>query len=360
VGRLASSLPNHRVFVLLTSRPGFEADWVDQPAAQIVMLSRLGRGKGERLAEAVSAATGGLWSDSLETILERGEGNPLYIEELTRAFREMAAESVAGVSVPSSLRDSLMARLDALPVGKSVALVASAIGRTFDGDVLRAIWTHDESTLYSGLEELKQAALIAEEGDEEIVRYPFRHNLIHETAYESLLREARVELHGRIATVLASPGSKALAEQREALARHYSLAGHSDAAVNYGLDAVRLALSRSAMIEALAHCAAVENELDKLVASPEALKLAALLLKGPILMNLRGPGSSKVASTYREAISLASRIGKAEDIFTARWGLWLHHQIAGAFELVARCRLVSLWAGNESAAGAVDALCNTL
>ncbi len=332
VSRLVSSLPEHRVFAVLTTRPGFEADWFDQPSAQIVMLSRLAHRDGKRLAQAVSAATGEPWSDSLETILERGEGNPLYIEELTRAFREMTAESVNAVSVPASLRDSLMARLDALPVGKPVALAASAIGRTFDGDVLHAIWTHDESTLRAGLEELKQAALIGEEGDQEMVRYTFRHNLIHETAYESLLRETRAELHERIATVLASSESNLRVEQPEVLARHYRLAGRSEAAVNYGLDAVKLALSRSAMVEALAHCMEVEIDLEKFDAPPEPLKLAALLLKGPILMNLHGSGSAEVASSYREGLTLASRIGKAEEIFTARWGLWLHQQIVGAFE----------------------------
>ncbi len=334
IGRLVSSLHNHRVFVLLTSRPGFEAEWLDLPQAHVVMLSRLGRREGERLAEAVSAAAGGLWSDSLETILERGEGNPLYIEELTRAFREVAAESVSDVSVPSSLRDSLMARLDALQLGKSVALTASAIGRTFDGELLREIWTHDVSALRSGLEELKAAGLITEEGDEEMARYTFRHNLIHDTAYESLLREARVELHGRIASALGALGSNLPGEQPEVLARHYSLAGRSEAAVNYGLDAVRLALSRSAMVEALAHCEAIETELEKIDSAPayEELKLAALLLKGPVLMNLRGSGSPEVAETYNEGVALASRTGKAEDVFTARWGLWLHYQIGGAFE----------------------------
>lgn len=334
ISRLVGALHDAPIFLLLSARPGFEEDWFDLPHANVLMLSRLGAQEGGLLAEAVSESQGSMLSESLKAILERGEGNPLYIEELTRTVHQTAVDSISGVTIPSSLRDSLMARLDALDCGKPVALAASAIGRNFDAELLRNIWRQDPSILQRGLEELKSAALITEEGLADAARYTFRHNLIHETAYDSLLRESRVDLHHRIASTLDVAESGVRVQQPEVLARHYALASKPALAIACGLDAIRLALSRYAMVEALAHCEAIEVELDKVPSASEReqLELATLLLKGPVLMNLQGSGSPNVSQAYETALRIASQRDRAEDIFTARWGLWLHHQMIGHFD----------------------------
>ncbi len=334
ISRLVNAIEDQKVFLVLTTRPGYQAGWTDSPHAQVLTLSRLGRVEGAELAEAVAVATSGLNPETLKEILARGEGNPLYIEELTRSVQQHHAGATAQTAVPASLRDSLMARLDALGAGKAVAQWASVIGRTFDSAVLHAVWDKEPENLRQGLEELERAGLASREGEGELTRYVFRNNLIRDTAYDTLLRDARSVLHRRLASVIENEFPDLRKRQPELLARHYAAAGVADTAIEFWLDAVRLTFGRSAMAEALAHVASAEAELASVAdtAHRAQLELATALLKGPALMNVHGSGSQVVADTYRHALELAERVGRAEDRFTATWGLWLHHQMVGNFE----------------------------
>ena len=333
ISRLVNAIEDQKVFLVLTSRPGYQASWTDFPHTQVLTLSRLGRVEGAELAEAVAIATSQLNPETLKEILARGEGNPLYIEELTRSVQQQHAGATAQTGVPASLRDSLMARLDALAAGKLVAQWASVIGRTFDSAVLQAVWDKAPEDLQNGLDELEHNGLVSREGEGELTRYVFRHNLIRDTAYDTLLRDARSVLHLRLASVIESDFPEVCQRQPELLARHYAAAGVAHSAIEFWLNAVRLSFDRSATVEALAHIASAEAELAAILDTEDRaqLELATVLLKGPALMNAHGSGSQVVAETYRHALELAERSGRAEDRFTATWGLWLHHQVSGNF-----------------------------
>ena len=199
-----------------------------------------------------------------EQLLEKTNGVPLFVEELTKMVLESGlvkekdghyelAGPLPPLAIPTTLQDSLMARLDRQGLGKPVAQLGATLGREFSYEVLRAVAPLDEVTLQQGLEQLVHAEILYQRGLPPQAQYFFKHALIQEAAYQSLLRSTRQQYHRQIAQVLEERFPETCEEQPELLAHHYTEAGLHTPAVAYWQRAGQHAIERSAYVEAIAH-----------------------------------------------------------------------------------------------------------
>ena len=273
IGRTVDRIKTLPVLLIVTFRPEFNAPWVGQSHVTSLTLNRLG----EREAAAIIARLAGnkaLPADVLAEIVERTDGIPLFVEEMTKAVLEAESEGAArrtiaavpspALAVPASLHASLMARLDRLGPAKEVAQIGSAIGREFSHALLASVARKSEAELGSALDRLVQAGLLSRQGVRPQASYLFKHALVQDAAYGTLLREPRRSLHARIAETLESRFAETAGSQPEILARHCAEAGLAEKAVAYWLKAGRQAMARSAMTEAVAQ---LRKGLDVLTGS---------------------------------------------------------------------------------------------
>ncbi len=335
LGRLVDDAERERVLIVATTRPGLEAPWSDLAHVRVLTLSRLERAESEALARTVAAIDAGLPSRLVDTILERAGGNPLFIEELTRAVVQSgAARGSEEHAVPATLQDSLMARLDALARGKPVAQCAAVIGREVPHSILESVWEGTGDDLAAGLAELEAAGLLAQRGEDPSLTHVFKHALVRDAAYGNLLRTRRAALHARTAASLERLAPETAQTRPELLAHHFGEAGLVEQAIEYWHRAARRSLDRSADAETIAH---VNRALTLVESLPESearehRELDLRLILGPALMNALGSGSAEVGATYQRARALSERIGDVQQRFTAAWGLWLHLQMGGRFD----------------------------
>jgi tetratricopeptide (TPR) repeat protein len=269
-----------------------------------------------------------------QDIIERTDGIPLFVEEMTKAVLEADNESEAlrtaaavpssAPAVPASLHASLMARLDRLGRGKEVAQIAAAIGREFSHALIAAVARKPDAELNAALERLVQAGLLTRQGMPPHASYLFKHALVQDAAYGMLLREPRRALHGRIAEVLEADFADVAEAEPEILAHHFSRADLAAPAARYLERAGDRAVARSAYAEAVAHFSAALAQLERLAASTERSRreLAVLLKQGPAVLILRGLRTADVEDIYRRAYDIATSLGDEAGSFKALWGLW--------------------------------------
>ena len=251
------------VLALFTFRPEFEPPWIGLPNVSILTLGRLDRNDVESM---VAQVTGGrvLPTEVMKQIVAKTDGNPLFVEELTKAVLEagILVEDAEGyrldgplppLAIPETLQDFLMARLDRLAPVKEIGQIGAAIGREFSYPLLRALVGRDETALKHALAQLEHAGLVFRRGEPPEAVYSFKHALVRDAAYESLLKSRRQQLHGQIARVLEERFADIVASQPEIVAHHFTEAGLVDPAIDYWLKAGNLALSRSANAEAVKH-----------------------------------------------------------------------------------------------------------
>ena len=251
------------VLALVTFRPGFAPPWAGHGHVAALSLSRLGRRQGEAM---IGRVTGGktLPAEVMDQILARTDGVPLFVEELTKAVLESGLLAERGdryelegplppLAIPSTLQDSLMARLDRLAPVKEVAQIAACIGREFCHELIAAVAALPAPELDRALAELTAAELVFPRGTPPDATYSFKHALVQDAAYQSLLRSRRQQLHARIGAVLEKQFPEVVEAQPEVLARHCAEAGLVGKAIAYAHRAARQAIERSAMVEAIAH-----------------------------------------------------------------------------------------------------------
>src|SRR6516225_8703717 len=251
------------VLALFTFRSEFEPPWVSLPNVSILTLGRLDQNEAESM---VAQVTGGrvLPVEVMKQIVDKTDGNPLFVEELTKTVLEagILVEDPQGfrlngplppLAIPATLQDSLMARLDRLAPVKEIGQIGAAIGREFSHSLLRAVVRRDETALKDALAQLEEAELVFRRGEPPEAVYSFKHALVRDAAYESLLKSRRQQLHGHIARTLEERFADVAASEPEIVARHFTEAGLVDSAINYWLRAGNLALSRSANVEAVKH-----------------------------------------------------------------------------------------------------------
>ena len=322
--------------LIATFRPEFPAPWIGQPHVTMLALSRLSRREGTALVRQLVASAAVLPPETIEQIVERTDGVPLFLEEVTKVLLEAAVSATAGgapaaltgprLAVPPTLQASLMARLDRLgPVAREVAQVGAAIDRNFSYELLQTVAHRGEGDTRAALDRLVAAGLVLQRGTPPVADYQFKHALIQDTAYGTLLRNPRQALHARIAAALRQQSPEIVERSPEILAHHLTEAGDLDNAAVYWLEAGRRASGSSANIEAAAHLSRGIAGLGGLAETPERVQqeLALQLALGPVLLSTRGLGAPEAKRPYRRAVDLAARVGDDRARFAATWGLWI-------------------------------------
>ncbi len=322
------------MLVVLTARPGFETPWVQRTEMTRVVLNRLTRVQMESMITQVAAGKM-LPAVVMEQLIEKTDGVPLFVEELTRMVLESGdlleqdtsyrlRGALAEQSIPATLHDSLMARLDQLGAGKELAQWGAVLGREFSHEVLDAVTPYDEPTLHAGLSQLVEAGLMFQRGLYPQSRYRFKHALIQDAAYNALPKRRRQALHRQIAEVLEVQFPEMVESQPELLAHHYTQAGLTEPSIVYWEQAGRQALAHSANQEAMRHLTTGLEALQTLPdnADRQLRELTLQMLLGPVLMALKGQAAPDVQQVYVRAHHLCQQLGDIPQLFPALWGLW--------------------------------------
>jgi class 3 adenylate cyclase len=341
LNRTVDRIKSFPVLLILTFRSDFNAPWMGQSRVTSLTLNRLG----ETETAAIIARLAGnkeLPANVMAEIVERTDGIPLFVEEMTKAVLEAEGEGEAqrtaaaipspAQAVPASLHASLMARLDRLGSVKEVAQIGAAIGREFAHSLLAAVVHEPEAELGSALDRLVAAGLLFRQGVPPHASYLFKHALVQDAAYGTLLRGPRQALHARIAAAIEMQMPERVEREPELLAYHYAEAGQPDKAAGYWLAAGRLAARRSAISEAAAHLTRGIAGVRGLPETAERNRqeLALQLALGPVLLSSRGFGDAEASAGYQRAAELARRLGDDRDRFTATWGLWISIRASSA------------------------------
>jgi class 3 adenylate cyclase/predicted ATPase len=327
LGQVLAQLPRERVLLLLTYRPDFEPPWGVRSHLTPMLLSRLNRAQ---LVELIRGAARGreLPEGGLEEVVHRSDGVPLFAEELTRAF---VSGHGAKLEIPATLHDALMARLDALGPVKELMQLASALGREFDYGLLHALSSMKEADLQAALAATVREELLYQRGTPPEASYAFKHALIRDAAYESMLRTTRRRHHGGIAGILIERMPQVVEAQPELLAHHLTEAGQTLAAIEKWHDAGRRALGRSANKEASAH---LKRALGLLAAEPSSRdcdrrELDLRVSLGSAFTAVHGWGSPEAEECYARARELCLAVGNDRELFTILWGFWMIHSSRG-------------------------------
>ena len=337
--QLSKSIGRAAILAVFTARPTFQAPW---PMQLKLGLDRLAEDEATALLQAVVHGKT-LPPDVAELILSKAEGVPLYIEELVhmlldsgqlveRGASYLLAESAPMLTVPATLHDSLMARLDHT-LAKAALQVGATIGRQFDYVLIRALIDRDESELQKDLQALTNAGLLLCLGTPPVATYYFRHGLVQDVAYESLLKRTRQQYHRRIAELLPSVSPQV---SPEVLAHHQRESGQFREAIQSFAAAGRAALGDWALTEASHHFQAALALIDRLpVGADRAFEeLDLRVMAGVPLMLTRGFGAPEVEATYSRALELCDHIGDAAAgrLFPVLWGLWIFNHVRSALD----------------------------
>jgi class 3 adenylate cyclase/predicted ATPase len=341
LGRTVEHIRDLPVLLVLTFRPEFMPPWVGQAHVTSLILNRLGKRDVDLMIQPLLENLS-LPATIHAELVARTDGIPLFVEEMTKAVLEAGSEAwqlaSAGLSatlaVPATLQASLMARLDRLGPAKKLAQIGAAIGREFSYPLLAAVAQGSEAELTTGLDRLAEAGLVFQQGTPPHATYIFKHALVQDAGYGTLLRSRRREIHARIALALQEGFPTLVTGEPELLAYHFALAGLPDRASAYYELAGDRAVSRSGYAEAIAHFNAAVAEAAKLPHGAEnsQRELALLLKLGPALAIRRGSRSPEFEAAYRRAHELAESLADGPGLFKAAWGLWLHANIGGRLQ----------------------------
>jgi class 3 adenylate cyclase len=319
------------LLLLCTARPEFRVPWPTRAHHTQITLSRLNRSQAREMVTRV-AASAKLSEDVLDVVVDRAGGVPLFAEELTRAVLEDGtAEAVR--TIPATLQDSLMARLDRLGPAKDAAQIAAVIGREFSYELLQAVSPMSEEELQSALARLADAELIYARGIPPEASYQFKHALVLDTAYEALLKSRRRELHRRVAERLAEKFPEVADARPEILARHWTEAGAAEPAVAAWRKAGRRAIERFANTEAVANLSRALEVLNKLPESRErdTKELGLQMLLTTPLIAIEGYSAPEVEKACYRARDLSNRIGDTPHLFSILGGLNSIYRNRGEF-----------------------------
>ena len=345
-------IPTSHALVLLTFRPEFTPPWGVLSHLSEISLSRLENSHAEEMVKEIAKGNI-LPSEVVQQVVAKTDGIPLFVEELTkmlmesgspkldkedRSFRRLTG-SRPPLAIPSTLQDSLRARLDRLPLAKEVAQLGATIGREFTYELLRAVSSLDERTLQHRLMQLVKAEFLYQSNLPPQARYIFKHALVQETAYQSLLKSKRRQVHQQIARILEEQFPNIIETQPELVASHYTEAGLVDQAIPYWQRAGERAIKCSANKEAIEHFNKGLELLKVLPDVPERTQqeLALQLDLGVSLIATRGYAASEVQYAYARARDLCGQLGEAPELSRVLSGLWEFYatraEIQTAYEL---------------------------
>ncbi len=330
-------VPALRILLIVTFRPEFAPPWTGRPHVTSLGLSRLAP---RQRAEMIAGVTGGkaLPEEIAEQIIDRTDGVPLFVEELTKAVVESgiltdtgdhytAAGPVTPLAIPASLQASLLARLDRLAPVREVAQIGAALGRQFSHELIGAVAPMPQPQLDDALAQLVSAELIYRRGTPPDAEYTFKHALVQDAAYSTLLRSRRQQLHAHIAPTLEDRFPEIVAAQPALLAHHCEEAGLIEKAVEYWLAAGRQAWGRSMVAEAVALLRR-GLALVPVLADGDGRRETELDLQialGQALIANRGWGAPELGEVYSRARELASTLNRPRALLFALWGQYTDH-----------------------------------
>ena len=345
-GRVVDRVRSLRVLLIVTFRPDFDPPWVGRAYVTFLSINRLGQREILAMIEGV-IGNKPLPANIRQDIIERADGIPLFVEEMTKAVLEAesqgavehlaAAVPSSALAVPASLQASLMARLDRLGPAKEVAQIGAAIGREFSHSLLAAVVRKPESDISPLLDRLIAAGLLFREGVPPRSSYLFKHALVQDAAYGTLLREPRRALHARIAETLEDQFAEIAENQPELLARHCTEAGLTEKAAGLWGKAGRRSLERSALVEAVAQLTRALDQIETLPVTPalrhEQIKLQVALINP--LFHVKGyaaPETKAAAERARLLIEQAEALGEPPDdpllLFSVLYSFWVASYVA--------------------------------
>jgi predicted ATPase/class 3 adenylate cyclase len=345
IGSTIGSIQKVPVLLVITYRPEFFPPWLDQSHVRTLRLERLGRVQVEAI---IADITGGkeLPAEVLDQIVSKTDGVPLFVEELTKTVLEsglfkisggryVAQHSMPAVAVPTTLHDSLMARLDRLAPVKEIAQIGSVIGREFSYRLLSAVAPIAGPELESALMQLGGADLIHSRGQPPEATYSFKHALVQDTAYSSLMPGKRRQFHGRIATALKEQFSETVETQPELMAHHLEQAGMIEPAIEYIRIAGQRAIERSANAEAIGH---LKHGLELLHLIPvsgrrDRLALALEVTLGQAMIAARGYAATETEETLLRARALLDESTEPSQKFAVLYGLWACYYVGGKVDI---------------------------
>jgi class 3 adenylate cyclase/predicted ATPase/ABC-type lipoprotein export system ATPase subunit len=332
---IRESLPNWRMLLIATYRPEYRAlggadAWINltrlSPTQVASMVEAID--KGRKLPTAV-----------IDEIISKTDGVPLFVEEVTNTVlasdpSEKGASASWSTAVPDTLHDSLMARLDQLASAKTVAQIAAAIGREFAFDLLEATAPSPPQEVRAAVDRLREAGLLSRREFSAIETYSFKHALVQETAYSSMLRSERQPLHLRIAETLSTKFVDVAEGAPEVVAYHYTQAREITPAINHWLKAGRQAGKRSAFMEAITHFQTALKLLEELPADKTRIELELQLQQALANASIaaKGFGAAETIVAFNRALELCKQIGSTPQIFAVLSGLVGVHLMGGEIE----------------------------
>jgi TOMM system kinase/cyclase fusion protein len=336
--------PTARILALLTFRPDFTPPWTGRAHVAQVTLPRLPRRQAAEMTGRVARGKA-LPPEVVEQVVAKTDGVPLFVEELTKMVLESGllqereeryalTGPLPPLAIPATLHDSLMARLDRLVAVKAMTQLGATLGREFSYELLQAVAPWDEGTLQQGLHQLVAAEFLYQRGVPPQATYVFKHALIQEAAYQSLLKSTRQQYHQRIAQVLEARFPEVCETQPELVAQHYTEASCSEQAVRYWQRAGEHASEHSAHLEAISHCTTGIELLTTLPETPERTQHALTLYStlGAALQMAKGLGAPEVEQAYTQARALCQQVGETPQLVPVLFGLWRFYLVRSQFQ----------------------------
>src|SRR6478672_11420993 len=356
---IISRIDHARVLLIVSCRPEFRPTWMTHANTTMHSLTRLSLTEVKAMIRDILRG-GSMPQPVLDGIIEKADGVPLFIEELTssmlsaplrtRGTFERAAQP-ALLRVPDTLSDALMERLDRVAPSRRLAQIAAVIGREFSYDLLSAVSQIDEDDMLSALSLLEQADIIYRVGISPVLRFAFKHALLCDAIYDSLLRSKRQQIHADIAAILEHDFSELAENQPQVLAYHYQEAGNHQLAIRCWLESGQRALAHSANVEAIANFRKALQILNALPETPERTKqeVDIQLALGIPLIAVQGYTAAETREAFSRARTLCLRLGNIPEYFQALFGLWGNRWMGGrndealpmAEEFLSRSRALS-------------------
>jgi class 3 adenylate cyclase/tetratricopeptide (TPR) repeat protein len=342
LGRVVVRIRTLRALLIVTFRSEFQPPWIGRAHVTALTINRLTE---REIGAMIDQVVGNnlLPASIRQDIVERTDGIPLFVEEMTKAVLETGSEAAAehtaaafpspALAVPTSLHASLMARLDRLGPAKEVAQIGAAIGREFSHSLLAAVLRTPEAELQHALDRLIEAGLLFRQGVPPHASYLFKHALVQDAAYGTLLRGRRQQLHGEITSTIEAIFPEIAETQPEILATHCAEAGLNEKARNYWRTAGEQAVRRASNREAIGHfrqALALNEKLPPDIGRSRT-ELAILSQLGPALMSVHGWSAPEVGVVFERAEDLARQLQSSVDLAPPLAGLWLFHTARGQF-----------------------------
>jgi class 3 adenylate cyclase/predicted ATPase len=344
LGLLLDQTPTASLLVLLTCRPHFQPAWHHRSYLSEITVNRLSHAQVEQIVTGMTEGQA-FPAAVLQQIIAKTDGVPLFVEEMTKAILESGqlkavdghyelTGSLSTFAIPATLQDSLRARLDRLVTAKGVAQMGATIGRQFAYDLLQTVSQLDAATLQRELGRLVEAEIVYQRGLPPQSTYVFKHALIQDAAYESLLKSTRQQYHQRIAQVLEFQFPETTEAQPEVLAQHYTEASLTEKAVHYWRHAGQRAIERSAHVEAMRHLRTGLALLATLPETPERVQreVDMLLALGVSQIATQGFAAPEVGETYTYAQQLCQQLEDPYQLFPMVRGLWNYYLVRAEYQ----------------------------